>query len=214
MPKLVLPITVLPGPLMAATTGPPSPGGPGLGLGLEARAIISAYIHKLHWRGQNIYGSRPLMVWQHALRALIVVLMILIRLCFPSYSLFDPSAKGENLRKKRFHDKIRRLQGTNYIGIIDEERGIFSVLCSQTQCHFEFTIFEYKGETERQDNLPPGVQRLIPPGGKSQAGNIALIIPSQMLTPLDHDNIQKFMDGNMAIQLQTRTPQNPIQFIC
>ena len=41
-PKLVLPITGPPGPLMAATLVPLVRGGPGLGLGLvlEARAIL------------------------------------------------------------------------------------------------------------------------------------------------------------------------------
>ena len=135
--------------------------------------------------------------------------------CFPLCSLFDPSTDGQNLKKKKFQETLEgiRHQDTNNINVIDHEKGEFSVTCSETTCEFEFTIFEYKGVTERPQNLPPDFQGPIQTGETSQAGNIALIIPSQMLTPLDQTNIQKFMDGNMAIQLQTRTPQNPIQFI-
>ena len=117
--------------------------------------------------------------------------MILIRLCFPSYSLFYPSVEGKNLREKGFPDKIRRLQATNNIGIIDKEKGIFSVLCSQTQCHFEFTIFEYKSVTEHPPNEPPDVKGTIQAGETSQAGNIAHINSSQTLTPLHQTNIQE-----------------------
>ena len=136
--------------------------------------------------------------------------------CFPLCSLFDPSTDGENLKRKQFEKTladIRHLRDTNNINVIDPGKGIFSVVCSETTCKFEFTIFEYKGVTEYPQNLPPTFQGPIQTGETSQAGNITLIIPSQMLTPLDQTNIQKFMDGSMAIQLQTRTPQNPIQFI-
>ena len=63
LPKLVLPITGLPGPLLATTTGPPlhffSPGGPGLGLGLEARAILLSTCKNHTDTGQTIYDSKP-----------------------------------------------------------------------------------------------------------------------------------------------------------
>ena len=84
--------------------------------------------------------------------------------------------------------------------------------CNKTACSFEITIFEYKGVIERPPNLPPGASPYVP-AGESHVGNIALIIPSQMLPELEHDNIRKFMDGNMAIKLQARVPGSPIQFI-
>ena len=84
--------------------------------------------------------------------------------------------------------------------------------CNKTACSFEITIFEYKGVIERPPNLPPGASPYVP-AGESRVGNIALIIPSQMLPELERDNIRKFMDGNMAIKLQARVPGSPIQFI-
>ena len=132
--------------------------------------------------------------------------------CFLLCSLFNPATDGENLKKKQFQNTvaaIRHLRATNNIKVINPKKGIFSIVCSETMCQFEFTIFEFKGVSDH----PPEDPRPIPPGGTSQAGNIALIIPSQMLTQLDQANIRKFMDGDMAIQLQTRSPENPIQFI-
>ena len=94
----------------------------------------------------------------------------------------------------------------------DEGKNFIScdIMCSKTKCTFEFTLFEFKGISEQQQ-LPPGwVPRL---GPSSSVGNIALIIPSQMLPELDRQSVQKFLDGNAAIRLQARVPGNPIEFI-
>ena len=88
-----------------------------------------------------------------------------------------------------------------------------NVQCHQTVCKFEITIFEFKGQTYRLPNIPPGAPAYVPPEVSSEAGNIALIIPSRMLPQLDQEKIQEFMDRKMAIKLQARTAESPIQFI-
>ena len=99
-----------------------------------------------------------------------------------------------------------------------EYKGI-KVTCNKTECIFEFTLYRFIGTFRALPNEPPG-GGLIPPGGfqggergSSQAGNIALIIPSQMLPELAQNDIQRFLDGEGAIQLHARSPGNPLQFV-
>ena len=100
---------------------------------------------------------------------------------------------------------------------VNGEHMIFAnVQCYQTKCQFEITLFEYKGDTVRPANIPPGSVPYCPLEDQTPSnavGNIALIIPSQILPQLERDHIQRFMDGNMAIKLQARLPGSPIQFI-
>ena len=115
-------------------------------------------------------------------------------------------------------------EGVLIVGCEEKEKQhhvLVNALCHKTQCQFEITLFEYCGPLaeDRGPNLPPGAEHfdntadLQAPPLYPTAGSIALIIPSQMLPKLEQEKIQQFMDGHMAIQLQARVPENPIQFI-
>ena len=139
------------------------------------------------------------------------------------FSLFVQSKDSERLKGMDFKSKLKSIctpppaNNRTDLEVVDEDHSDIreiKVECYQTTCVFEFTIFEFKGETELPPNLPPGSSGPIPPRGQaSQAGNIALIIPSQILPQLDQNKIQDFLNGNVAIKLQARTPRSPIQFI-
>jgi hypothetical protein len=143
----------------------------------------------------------------------------------PPSDLFQKSAKAERLRQCGFEQKIyAKMNSDDEFECTEkhDEHYIFvNAECNNTRCQFEITLFEYQGplREHRGPNLPPGAEQFGPPEGMSppvsptSPGNIALIIPSQMLPELERDKIQQFMDGNMAIQLQARVPGSPIQFI-
>ena len=147
-------------------------------------------------------------------------------LCFFFYmTLYSLFRAAKNSPRLNIQQKLERYKATAnkanniQVVVVDSDRSQIQIECSQTTCIFEFTVFEFAGEVERRPNLSPGSRPPQPGGNRgeegvaSQAGNIALISPSQMLPQLDRDKIQKFLDGNMAIQLQARSPENPIQFI-
>ena len=121
---------------------------------------------------------------------------------FLTHSLFQ----NDNERVREKLGKKHKFQ-VNKVG--DKSAISCEIMCSHTKCTFEFVLFKFIGpppdvpEEERPQALEPS----------SSAGNIALIIPSQMLPELDKEKVQKFLDGNAAIQLQARVPGNPIQFI-
>ena len=143
---------------------------------------------------------------------------------FLHYSYFEKSGKGEKLTELGLGDKI--LEKTrNDPKYWLEERGdqlqhhIFvRTDCHETQCTFEITLFEYKGPLaeNRGPNVPPGsvpFEDVQPTQQGSMAGSIALIIPAHMMSGVDQERLQKFMDGHVAIQLRARVPENPIQFV-
>ena len=153
---------------------------------------------------------------------------------FSFYSLFRKSSekssegdsyylqKGHFKHGKNFEEVLRSKNNSRHsesgtsIRFKRSDNGDLKIVAdaesNETACRFEITIFEYKGVIERPPTLPPGASPYVP-AGESHVGNIALIIPSQMLPELERDNIRKFMDGKMAIQLQARVPGSPIQFI-
>ena len=141
-------------------------------------------------------------------------------MCPNSYSFFIKSIGSHWLQGRNFGRKIQesinRSTHTNNVIIraVEENFKISAnIRCHQTVCLLEITIFEFIGPTDRLPNIPPGGHPYVPPDASSQAGNIALIIPSRMLPQLDQERIQEFMDGKMAIKLQARTAESPIQFI-